>query len=884
MRMGGIYCILAPYKQELMSFSRQSVQVILAGVICIAASCSSKKAARNNVTLETVAVSAKNNAATYRATSTKTWEIVHTKAALSFHLKEKTAEGREWVSLHPYFYNADTLVLDAKSMKIDTVMLANTGKLLSYNYKDDVLTISLDKTYSKEDTLQLYIRYKAMPYAEITSGSSAISDDKGLYFINTDNAIPGKPSQIWTQGETEANSRWLPTIDKPNQRTTVELALTVPDSFTTLSNGAMTGQQQASSGLRTDIWKMDKPIQVYAIMFAIGRFDVVKDSWKGKEVSYYVEPAYAPYAKYMFNHTPEMIDFFSTVTGVPYPWNKYSQVVVRDYVSGAMENTSASLFGSFMNQNKREYDDDNHEDVVSHELFHQWFGDYVTAESWSNLTVNESFATYGEQLWRYNKYGKASADDMLYRELNSYLGISDHSPSLVRFHYRDKEDMFDRISYQKGSVILHYLHGLMGDEAFYQSMKKYLTDNALQSTEATNWRLALEAVTGQDWNWFFDQWYYRGGHPKLDVQYTYDDAAQKLTVVIAQIQPGTSYKLPLKSAVVYGNEKQAVDWAIAGKNTSYTYPYKNGVKPLVIPDIEHWLPGEMTENKTPADWLLTYKNSGDDIITKFRALIAGGNNLDDRSNQAIVDLALQDKDEEVTVRALQLLQKQSVRKRQDKWQRDVIYLSGNGSRKVKAAAISVLAAWKTITKPTPEIELDKWVNDSSYMVAGAALRLANSINKDTAYAYAKQLLPTHPRGDLMDAVMLVIAQKGQEGDIALFEATLPEYDDKINMVVALTEYMQAVRSEAAFDKALALSLKLVKQESIQKYRSSAGSYVISVADYYKDRRNNVNTNSERDEAVQRLEKLKAAIETMINEDPSEENKTTYRNYMKTIFR
>jgi aminopeptidase N len=183
-----------------------------------------------------------------------------------------------------------------------------------------------------------------MPYASETGGSAAITDDRGLYFINTDDKIEGKPAQIWTQGETESNSHWLPTIDKPNMRTTIQLELTVPNIYKTLGNGALVSSMDKGDK-RTDIWRMDKPIQVYAIMFAIGDFAIAKDKWKGREVNYYVEPAYAPYARKMFQYTPEMIEFFSNVTGVEYPWNKYSQVVVRDYVSGAMENTSASLFG-----------------------------------------------------------------------------------------------------------------------------------------------------------------------------------------------------------------------------------------------------------------------------------------------------------------------------------------------------------------------------------------------------------------------------------------------------------------------------------------------------------------------------------------------------------
>ncbi|RYE23027.1 MAG: hypothetical protein EOP51_11705, partial [Sphingobacteriales bacterium] len=482
-----------------------------------------------------------------------------------------------------------------------------------------------------------------------------------LYFINTDYGIPNKPAQIWTQGETEANSHWMPTIDKPNTRFTTQIELTVPDSFKTLSNGELI-KQTHNGNLRTDVWKMDKPIQAYAAMFAIGKFSVIEDKWRGKEVSYYVEQDYEPYARDMFKNTPAMIEYFSGITGVAYPWNKYNQVVVRDYVSGAMENTSASLFGEFMNQTKRELDDYGSEDVVAHELFHQWFGDYVTAESWSNLTLNESFASYGENLWRRHKYGDASADIQCSDELEKYLQYTKRQdPPLLRFYYDDKEQMFDRVSYEKGGAILYYLHGLMGDSAFYKSMNVYLTKNALQPAEVAYWRLAIEEVTGQDWNWFFNQWYNKAGHPQLDIRYAYDDAAKQLTVTVTQKQDSL-YVLPLKAEIVKDNTIQTLDWTIKKRKEVFTYPYTNGVAPVIMPDSKHWLVGELTENKLPAQWLVQFEHSSDNVLNRKLALMNVYKQMDQQASQNIFNKALNDKSEDIREIALQLLQKVTVKK------------------------------------------------------------------------------------------------------------------------------------------------------------------------------------------------------------------------------
>ena len=546
----------------------------LASVCLFILSCGSTKKIPEQKDLNEVVVSSKSSE--YKATEPRHWDIVHTDISLSPFQKindsfTKEAKGTVMIKMHPYFYATDSLALDAKSMKIDKVMITKPyPKTLKYNHEDDKLIIKFDREFFKTDTIELGIEYTAKPYAENVGGSSAISEDRGLYYININNEIPNKPQQIWTQGETQSNSHWFPTLDQPNEKFTLTLSLLVPENLQTLSNGKLVSSKQEKSGWKIDKWEMNQPIQTYAVMFAIGNFAIVKDKeWKGIEVSYYVEAEYAPYAKKMFKNTPEMMEYFSEITGVDYPWNKYSQIVVRDYVSGAMENTSASLFGEFMNQNARENDDKDYEDIVSHELFHQWFGDYVTAESWSNLTLNESFATYGQQLWRKHKYGRVSNDEMAFNDLAAYLGQAEtDDPPLVRYYYNNREDMFDRISYQKGGAILRYLHGLIGDSAFYMAMNNYLTKHAYDNAEAGDWRHAVEEVTGADWSWFFNQWYYRGGHPNLRIDYTYDAAKQELQVNTLQTDSTYTYKLPLKAKLVYGNEMQEIDWNIQKKKTN----------------------------------------------------------------------------------------------------------------------------------------------------------------------------------------------------------------------------------------------------------------------------------------------------------------------------
>ena len=400
------------------------------------------------------------------------------------------------------------------------VLKGAKNSTLKYDYDGLLLRITLDKTYKATEPYTVYISYTAKPNDFKAKGSAAITDAKGLYFINPLGEDKEKPTQIWTQGETEATSVWVPIIDKPDQKTTNEFYLTVPAKYVTLSNGKLVSQKPNTDGTRTDYWKMDLPHSRYLFFMGVGDYAVIKDSYKGKEVSYYVEKKYAPVARRIFGKTPEMIALFSKLTGVEYPWVKYAQIVGRDYVSGAMENTTATLHGESAQQDARELTDGNRwEEVISHELFHQWFGDYVTTESWSNLTLNESFATLGSQLWNEFHYGKDAGDEERYTSAKGYLGSHSEKKDLVRFYYDDKEDMFDAVSYNKGGAILQMLRAFVGDSAFFKSLNLYLTTNKFKNAEAHQLRLAFEEVTGKDLNWFFNQWYFGNGNPKLNITY-----------------------------------------------------------------------------------------------------------------------------------------------------------------------------------------------------------------------------------------------------------------------------------------------------------------------------------------------------------------------------
>jgi len=257
----------------------------------------------------------------------RTNDLVHTKLDVKFDYDKSYLYGKEWLTLQPHFYPTDSLLLDAKGMEIKelSIVKGTVKTPLKYTYDGWQLNVKLDKTYQGKENYTIYIDYISKPNEVKVKGSLAINDAKGLYFINPKGEEKDKPTQIWTQGETEANSVWMVTIDKPNQKTTEEIYMTVPAKYVTLSNGLLKSQKKNADGTRTDYWKMDLPHAPYLFFMGVGDYRITKDSYKGKEVSYYVEKEYDAVARKIFGNTPEMIKFFSEKLGVDFPWAKYAR-------------------------------------------------------------------------------------------------------------------------------------------------------------------------------------------------------------------------------------------------------------------------------------------------------------------------------------------------------------------------------------------------------------------------------------------------------------------------------------------------------------------------------------------------------------------------------
>ena len=602
-----------------------------------------------------------NERPAYALTYARDNDLLHTKLEVSFDWQQERVIGKASLRFAPLFRPVSEVTLDAKNLEFDRIALAD-GTELDYAYDDDRqrVTVQLGSTYTRDQEYTLVFDYTATPAASGNAGG-AITSDKGLFFINPRGEDGDKPRQIWTQGETENNSRWFPTIDRPNERCTQELYVTVADNYKTLSNGLLVSSEAAGEGMRTDYWKMDLPHAPYLFALVVGEFEIVEDEdWNGKPVNYYVEEKFAPYAKSIYPYTGEMLSFFSEITGTEYPWPKYSQVAVRDYVSGAMENTTAVIFGEFMHGTDRDLIDvDQNEKIVAHEMFHHWFGDLVTCESWSNLTLNEGFANYSEYLWMERKHGKDAADYHLLQEWQGYLNsLRNGQPhELIWYDYEDKEQMFDAHSYNKGGSVLHMLRHYVGDEAFFASLEHYLSANAYSPVEVAELRMAFEDTTGEDLSWFFDQWFLSAGHPKLGISTAYADGSVAVTVSQTQSTdnnvPGV-FMIPVDIDVYTDGTATRHRVTIDQREQTFTFPVDNAVE-LVVFDPAHQLLAEYDYEKSPAELAAQYRYAPG-FLDRYAAVgRLGQMDGEEALREEVFTAALQDTFYAIRGTALQLL-------------------------------------------------------------------------------------------------------------------------------------------------------------------------------------------------------------------------------------
>jgi aminopeptidase N len=467
------------------------------------------------------------------------------KLDLHFDWEREQALGIETITLAPLITNLRVLDLDAANMTFNSVKFAS-GQPLKFETTpaQQKLTITLDRAYQPNDTLNIIIDY----HTNGTTTAQGIGGfGRGLTFIKPNADDPTRPRQIWSQGETEYNHYWFPCYDHPNDFATTEIIATVEKPLMVISNGKLLSTKDNKDNTRTFDWKIDQPHATYLTSIVVGEYAAVEGNYAGIPVISYVYPSELTEGRATTARLPEMVKFFSEKTGVKYPYAKYSQTMTRDF-GGGMENISATTQTDNMIHDARTELDQTSDSLESHELAHQWFGDYVTSRSWADIWLNESFATYFQAMWDEHSLGH---DDFLYRDVKANQDtyyrdwVRGVRRPIVTENYANPDAVFDSYAYPRGGAVLHMLRKTLGEDNWWRAINHYLTKYAHQPVSTEQFRIAIEEATGQSMDWFFDEWVYKMGHPIFQVTQTYDEAAKTLTLQIRQHQkPDPTYEYP----------------------------------------------------------------------------------------------------------------------------------------------------------------------------------------------------------------------------------------------------------------------------------------------------------------------------------------------------
>jgi len=452
------------------------------------------------------------------------YDLQHSKIVLRFDVPQKEVIGDVTHTLAILRDNTSRISFDSVDLNIRSVSVDRAPA--KFETTDAKLQVYLPDAAKAGQKFEVEIKYDGKP-------------SKGLYFILPDAAYPKRPIQIWTQGESEDTRFYLPTYDYPNDRLTTETVLTVPASWQTVANGKLVSVTDAGKGLKTWTWKESLPSSTYLITVVAGELDEVKDSWRGIPVNYFAPQGRGDRLAINYGRTPAMMELLSKKFGVDYPWEKYDQAMVDDFVAGGMENSSATTNTSESLTNPKlipEYVT-NQDDLISHELTHQWFGDLVTCKAWSDIWLNEGFATFGETLWNEAHYGKDYADYNRWQAARQWFRESHlFSKPIVRHDFSEDSDEFDGNAYGKGAWVLDMLRHQLGEDAFYAGLKHYLEVNRGKNVLTSDFAKAMEEATHVNIDQFLTQWIYGAGAPRLDLSYVYDDSKHQIALTVKQTQ------------------------------------------------------------------------------------------------------------------------------------------------------------------------------------------------------------------------------------------------------------------------------------------------------------------------------------------------------------
>ncbi len=634
------------------------------------------------------------------------YDLQNARIALRFDVEQRKVMGEVTHTVAALRDGLTRLAFDSVGLAVASVTVG--GRPAKFETTATQLLVALDHPTKTGEKFAITIRYEGRP-------------KKGLYFVLPDKNYPDRPKEIWTQGEAEDTRYYIPIYDYPNARAVTEMIVTVPRDWLTVSNGKLLSMTNAAEGMRTWHWRQAQPHSTYLISLVAGEFELTKEAWRNVPVTYYVPRGRSERVRPTFARTREMLEFYSNILGVPYPWPQYAQAAVDDFVVGGMENTSATTLtaNGLLHPLLAAETLEGSDPLVGHEMAHQWFGDLVTCKDWANLWLNEGFATYFETLWEEHHYGADEAAYSLWQRRNNWMNSARLYPvPIVTRSFTDSVEYAGN-TYGKASWVLHMLREQLGDAAFYRAMKHYLETYRGQNVVSADLAKAIEEATATNMDRFFDQWIYGAGAPRFEVRSSYDDATRQVKLEVKQTQRVEGhvglFHVPVEVEITTAAGRKS--FPIVVSQASETFVFRvDGPPLLVLFDKGNKILKSVDFPKLPNEWIYQLRNAQavPDRLDAAKALAEVRNN--DEVAAALSEAALRDAFWGVRAEALRALGRIGGPPAQG----HILAALANEKPWVRQVAVEMMGRFKDDPAVVGRLETI-FREDKTYRVRGAAL-------------------------------------------------------------------------------------------------------------------------------------------------------------------
>lgn len=668
------------------------------------------------------------------------FDVLHYRIELTFEGENRAFQGETAITFRSLSDQLEALTLHAETFKVNEVR--QFEQVLAFEHKDGALIIQLGEAIHYNDTLTLHINYGTSGF-EVDSEAYGMGANYplGLGFFE---ANEDHPFLFNTYSFPNGARHWFPGYDHPQDRATHETIITTQEDHQVLANGILKSVVANGDGTITYHWSQEQAHPTYLYNFVSGVYSIIKDNYQGIPVNYWVYPKDEDKALRSFHRTPEVLAFFEEYFGVNYPWDKYDQICVPG-IGGGAEATTATLIGaSTLHDEKAEKDFPSHW-LVAHEAAHHWWGNFVSYSDWTQTWISESFATYSEYLYSAHLYGPEEGALNLYDKRTAYLNEArnNYLRPIVFDRWAFPNQNFDRHTYQKGALVLNMLSDYLGETQFRRVLQHFLSTHAYQAVDTHDFLKSIRDVSGQNLDWFFDQWLYKAGHPVLEIDYTWKEQEKELELRVRQVQdaPGVPiFKLPVQVAVT--NDKKTEVHSIWLKKASQRFTFPCESQPRMVRfDPDHILLKEWTFPKTPEE--LIFQARHDNTLGRLWAI----KELRGFILQPTVEYFMRERireEENWAVRREALLNLAELSK---DLQLDCQQALSDQHSQVRETAIQLLGELRN--PPLAQTFIQRFEGDQSYLVRAAAIRALGKLEQTRYRSLFEQAIRQESPRDIL---------------------------------------------------------------------------------------------------------------------------------------